>query len=417
VRVKRTACAREIILLAAFVSAACTGSSETHAPPPPDASPAHEAPRAATAPPTPRAQIDGRAFPDHVLALTWDDGPDAHSLALATYLHAERVSATFFVVSDWVAGLSSDPGAGRGVFQTGYARIPILQELVRLGHRVGNHTLNHVLLNGVSARGARDQIRKNQDGIDAALVSSDLRLFRAPGGAWGAAADEAMASDPALRDLIGPIRWDIDRKDWDGSLSCTSAHPALECERAAPGNAMRVKPQVMASRYATAIDAAGHGIVLLHDRVGDVGSTYALDLARALVPELKARHYVFAAPVLAFSPLAPRAPRAIAAHAPVELHDIDGDGRAEACAMGDLNGDGRADACARSADGIVCALDDGRAFTRASTWLPRDRADARRWLEAQDVRFDLVDVNGDGRADLCVAADDAPERAPCGLAP
>ena len=34
-----------------------------------------------SAPPT-RPQLDGRAFPDHVVALTWDDGPGAPSVVI-----------------------------------------------------------------------------------------------------------------------------------------------------------------------------------------------------------------------------------------------------------------------------------------------------------------------------------------------
>ena len=33
-----------------------------------------------------RAQRDGRGFPEGVLALTWDDGPDVNTLALGEYL-------------------------------------------------------------------------------------------------------------------------------------------------------------------------------------------------------------------------------------------------------------------------------------------------------------------------------------------
>src|ERR1700733_6395817 len=98
------------------------------------------------APPAIRAQLDGRRFPDKLLALTWDDGPDANTLALASYLKREHVSATFFVVREWARGLSDDPGSGKSKFETGYEYLPILGDLVQLGHRVGNHTLNHVLL-------------------------------------------------------------------------------------------------------------------------------------------------------------------------------------------------------------------------------------------------------------------------------
>ena len=344
-----------------------------------------------------RLQLDGRAFPDKVLALTWDDGPDAHTFELAQYLHGQSVSATFFVVADWVDGLSSDPGAGSGVFETGYAHLPVLADLVALGHRLGNHTLNHVLLGDADAATVAYQLRENQARLEP-FLTNELRIFRAPGGAWSAEASGAVDADPVARRLVGPIRWDVDGKDWEGSLYCRSARPLVECERAAPGHTARVKPAVMARRYLAAIEAAGHGVVLLHDRVGHVGSRYALDVAEILVPALKARGYVFAAPVLRFSPLAARPG--------VTLADLATFPGPDAVQLGDLNGDGRPDACTRTREGIACALSTGRGLTPPTTWLRADEIDG--------ATFRLLDVNGDGRADLCVPG---PVGVRCGLAP
>src|SRR5262249_44137341 len=73
-----------------------------------------------------RAFVRGDDFPEGVFALPWDDGPDRETLALARYLHERRVSATFFVVSEWVDGPSADPGVGEGVYRTGYHHLPVL---------------------------------------------------------------------------------------------------------------------------------------------------------------------------------------------------------------------------------------------------------------------------------------------------
>ena len=157
-----------------------------------------------SAEPTPDAiQLDGRALPDGVLALTWDDGPDSKTLALAEYLAQNHVAGTFFVVNEWVANLSSDPGQGRGVFETGYQSIPILGELVKLRHRLGNHTLNHVLLAGAEPKMVDLEVRANQEQIDP-FLTNDLRMFRVPGGAWSADAAKVVAADPSLRGMVGP---------------------------------------------------------------------------------------------------------------------------------------------------------------------------------------------------------------------
>ncbi|APR75619.1 Polysaccharide deacetylase, caspase activity [Minicystis rosea] len=402
---------------------------------PPAAASASASAGAPTTPPA-RPQLDGRAFPEKVLALTWDDGPDAGTLELADYLHREGVSATFFVVSEWVEGVSSEPGEGHNVLDTGHARLPILGDLVALGHRLGNHTRHHVLLNDADAATVAAELRENQAAIDP-WTSNDLHLFRVPGGAWNAAASAAVEADPITRNLVGPIRWDIDGKDWESSLYCRSSRPALECEPAAPGHGARVKPAVVARRYLAAIESARRGIVLFHDRVGHVGSHYALDLAHLVIPELLARGYVFAAPVLAFSRPALRAGAPRRTPAEDALADVDGDGKPDHCSkagagiactpsrgsrrasptawtagedfadadtvrFGDINGDHRADVCARTRAGIACALSTGHAFTRASIWLRADDLAAAGLTSAEAVAsLQLGDVDGDGRADLC----------------
>ena len=91
-----------------------------------------------------RSQRDGHGFPEGVLALTWDDGPDVNTLALGEYLRRERVSATFFVIGGWKKGVSSDPGFGARVYETGHEKLPLLADLVALGHRVGNHIASKI---------------------------------------------------------------------------------------------------------------------------------------------------------------------------------------------------------------------------------------------------------------------------------
>jgi peptidoglycan/xylan/chitin deacetylase (PgdA/CDA1 family) len=373
---------------------ACSAPNETAPPAPSIPTPVDSTPAPLLAPALPPqsvaqggvanrhvAQIDGRAFPDHVLALTWDDGPDAGTLRLARYLAGRHVSATFFVVQEWSNGLSEEPGLGERKFQTGYAHLPILGDIVALGHRLGNHTANHVLLSPAAPEVVAHQLRDNQSRIDP-FLTNELRLFRAPGGAWDERAAAVVDGDPVLASLVGPIRWDIDGKDWEGSLYCRSDRPLVECEPAGPGHTSRVRAEVIAKRYLDAIDSAGHGIVLFHDRVGDVGSDYAMRVATHVVPELEARGYVFAAPVLAFSPFKSRASAVAASHAPLR---------------GDLNGDGREDECRVDVAGVSCALAGPHGLLGASTWLART-ADSAPWL---DGGLFLADVNGDRRADLC----------------
>jgi peptidoglycan/xylan/chitin deacetylase (PgdA/CDA1 family) len=407
-------------------------------------------------------QLNGRLFPDHVLAMTWDDGPDKHTLELARYLGSQHVSGTFFVVDSWQRDVSDYPGVGSGAFDTGYAHLPILGDLVRLHQRIGNHTLNHVVLSSAKPNVVVAELSENQRKIDPFLVDGQ-RLFRAPCGAWSSGVARIADSDPFLGQLIGPISWDIDGKDWESSIQCKSVAPARDCEHFAGG--LRLRPRVTAARYLEAIERTGHGIVLLHDRVADVGSKYALEVARSLLPRLIARGYVFAAPVLGFSALVERAsPSAQAALverplSALRLVDTDGDGRSELCGQaseqivclhaeatslkragetpsaifgapepldrqhwlyagltqaapaaaaeppasatlfGDVDGDGAVDACHFEARGVTCSRYGRHGYAAARLWLSREQLGVQ--PSAREALPAFADVDGDGHADLC----------------
>jgi len=188
----------------------------------------------------------------------------------------------------------------------------------------------------------------------------------------------------------------------------------VECESAPVSGHSRVKPRVTAERYLESIEEAKRGIVLLHDRVGHVGSSYAIDVARTLVPALKARGYVFVAPVLGFSPLVLRAPRE------------PGESEEREVLFADLDGDGRDDLCVRQTRGVECTrsaevagdASDLRPHTLFRGRLPLLRvwpaarapedadggafglsSDGRAEVDPRTIR--LGDLNGDGRADIC----------------
>jgi peptidoglycan/xylan/chitin deacetylase (PgdA/CDA1 family) len=401
-----------------------------------------------------RESLRGTAFPEGVLALTWDDGPDRHTLDLARFLKSRRVTGTFFVVRAWEEGISEEPGRGRDRFATGYGHLPILGDLVALGHRIGNHTDEHVVVSGLSEERVVEQLGRNQTALDP-FLANELRMFRTPGGYWSDSASIAL-DRPAFDGTIGPLRWDIDEKDWSAPIDGLSA-------------------RVVAQRYLATALRLKRGIVLLHDRVGTVGSSFPLELAKELVPALEARGFVFAAPILSFTAFEPRlavgghghdglrlgdldgdgradvcvdtpdasicarsigaarpsgalprtsfvAPRAVARSV---MGDIDGDGRADRCAvrrdevvcarggglfetwstslgargdglvLADVDGDGRADACVRNVDGVTCATSTGSAFGTPRTWIDASAIDA--------AHVELGDVDGDGRADACSA--------------
>ena len=69
------------------------------------------------------------------VTFTFDDGPDKHTLALASELKAEHVPAVFFEIGEKVA---ENPG--------------ITRELVKRGFVIGDHTYTHESLTGVTTK-------------------------------------------------------------------------------------------------------------------------------------------------------------------------------------------------------------------------------------------------------------------------
>lgn len=70
--------------------------------------------------------------------------------------------------------------------------------------------------------------------------------------------------------------------------------------------------------------------------------------------------------------------------------------------LGDVNGDHLADVCGRRPDGVYCALNQGGASFGALALYTEEFSDARGWAtEMHGMTLMLGDVNGDGRADAC----------------
>lgn len=130
-----------------------------------------------------------------VVALTFDAG--ANSAGLPGILRAladANVQATFFLTGTWANG---NPG--------GVARI------VAAGHRVGNHTMTHPHMAGLTAAAIAGEVTRAQSAIQRA--GADPRpLFRFPFGERDA---RTIATVNGLGYL--PVRWTVDTLGWKGT--------------------------------------------------------------------------------------------------------------------------------------------------------------------------------------------------------
>ncbi|HVU21556.1 MAG TPA: polysaccharide deacetylase family protein, partial [Rhizomicrobium sp.] len=131
----------------------------------------------------------------HTIALTFDDGPNANTVGVLNALRANNVKATFFIVG-----------------RMAHAHPEILARIAAEGHLLANHSANHPLLNSRFDAHPDQliyQLRDVNDQIAPLMRPGDKLYFRAPYGSWRSAHAAILNADPALRNYVGPIYWDI----------------------------------------------------------------------------------------------------------------------------------------------------------------------------------------------------------------
>ena len=145
----------------------------------------------------PRSRIFANTFiqadsTDKILALTYDDGPNAHHTAnLLNALAAADVRATFFTLGN------------RAV-----AYPELMQRIIADGHEIGNHSQNHRYLAFCCQDTIRHEISQAQANITAVSGHSP-QLFRPP---YGCRDDRVIAIAEALG--LKVIQWSITARDW-----------------------------------------------------------------------------------------------------------------------------------------------------------------------------------------------------------
>ncbi len=172
------------------------------------------------------------------IALTYDDGPSVHTNRLLDTLGRENVKATFFMVG---TNVSANPA--------------IVRRMRDMGMELGNHSVNHPNLTGLSASQVSYQLGDTQRRIREATGVTPT-VFRPPYGAHNATVD-AVARDQRVSVVI----WNSDTWDWRDRNAATVTRRVLD--QAAPGQ-----------------------IVLMHDLHGTT-----VDAAPAIVRGLKERGY------------------------------------------------------------------------------------------------------------------------------
>src|SRR5262245_5644405 len=311
------------------------------------------------------------------VSLTYDDGPGPRTLSIANYLAAKRIPATFFMNG---CRFRSAGGCEEAPFSPS-----LIQAVIDLGHRVGNHTETHASLweSGVDIL---TELKSTQTLLDP-NIKDGFFFFRPPHNCWTPEAEQLVRGDMKLRELTGPFFYDSGGADW----LCSQ-----------PG--VNWVPAACALNYYRDMPPEMRGIIQLHDRnPNNVSSDYALQVTKCLVegigssacPDPGASAFTVVpggAPTpdertlfasFQFVPLdailgVTSGQFAEGSFVPAgfvlsELSDAAGwsafPSYYETIRIGDVNGDRISDVCARGLAGVLCALGRGDgAFGSFAVW-------------------------------------------------
>jgi peptidoglycan/xylan/chitin deacetylase (PgdA/CDA1 family) len=187
---------RRFIAVGALVSWLASGSfaQETKSAVPaekPSAAPVK--PKATPTPAEPAITFSSVHVDGPVIALTFDDGPNATlTPKLLDLLAARHLKATFFVIG-----------------QNAADHPDILMRAVREGHEIGNHSWSHPNLGKMSDDAVRRELQKTDDAITAAIGKRPT-LMRPPYGSITARQKKWIHEEFGYRIIL----WDVDPLDW-----------------------------------------------------------------------------------------------------------------------------------------------------------------------------------------------------------
>ena len=197
----------------------------------------------------------------HTVALTFDDGPNAHTAEVLDVLKANNTPATFFIVG-----------------RMAHLHPALLKRIAAEGHLLANHSASHTRFDEEYAEDPQllaDELRDVDDQIRPLMPKGAKFFFRAPYGIWQPEFAQVLNADPVLSQYAGPVYWDVGGEiafDEDGNLlqaadwQCwNQGWDAADC----------------ADGYLNAIGRKDGGVVLMH-----CIQAQSAALLAAILPEL-----------------------------------------------------------------------------------------------------------------------------------
>ncbi|KAG1438785.1 hypothetical protein G6F56_012523 [Rhizopus delemar] len=137
--------------------------------------------------------------------MTFDDGPYQYSWDLATSLHEQNISSTFFINgNNWVDVEKDSLTTSEG--EKTY--MEVIKHYYDMGHEVASHTYEHKELQGLTEEEITYQMNTESDIIYKAIGKRPA-LMRPPTGSY-----DANALSVLKKLGYSVVNWDLDTNDW-----------------------------------------------------------------------------------------------------------------------------------------------------------------------------------------------------------
>lgn len=126
-----------------------------------------------------------------VVALTFDDGPNAHyTPQVLDILYEQQVPATFFLIGEKFTGNEL-----------------LIREIAASGHEIGNHTFSHPDLTKLDSRKIQWEIQQTEEKLKKILPDYPMKYVRPPYGRYTEDVQKAIG--------LPLVLWTIDSGDWE----------------------------------------------------------------------------------------------------------------------------------------------------------------------------------------------------------
>jgi len=180
----------------------------------------------------------------HTIALTFDDGPNAHTEEVLDVLKKLHVKATFFIVGHMA-----------------HTHPATLARIAAEGHLLANHSATHAFMGAsydADPGKLLAQLRDVDEQIEPLMKPGDKLFYRAPYGAWKTAHAAILNNDPRLRNYIGPVYWDVGGDITMSRDGYVMSAADWDCWH------LRWSAQTCAKGYLREIRRKDGGVVLIH---------------------------------------------------------------------------------------------------------------------------------------------------------